>query len=51
MDTIRVARSTAADKDDWLRLWGEWQRHMAGAVPSEVSERSWQLALDPHSKR
>lgn len=50
MDTIRVAQVQAADKADWLRLWEEWQRHMSGAVPVEVSERSWQLALDPARK-
>lgn len=50
MDTIRVTQVQAADKADWIRLWGEWQHHMAGAVPAEVSMRSWQMALDPARK-
>lgn len=50
MDTLRVARVGLEDKADWMRLWGAWQRHMAGVVPAEVSEQSWRLALDPESR-
>jgi GNAT superfamily N-acetyltransferase len=50
MDTIRVTRATQEDEADWMRLWGDWQRHMKGTVPAEVSGRSWQLALDPDSR-
>lgn len=50
MDTIRVTQVQAADKADWLQLWEEWQHHMSGAVPTEVSLRSWQMALDPAHK-
>lgn len=50
MDTIRVARATRADKADWMRLWGDWQRHIKGIVPAEVTQRSWRLALDPDSR-
>lgn len=50
MDTIRVTRAMLEDKADWMRLWGDWQRHMKGAVPAEVTERGWRLALDPDSQ-
>lgn len=50
MDTIRVTRATLGDEADWMRLWGDWQRHMKGVVPAEVTERSWRLALDPDSR-
>ena len=50
MDTIRVTRAMAEDKADWIRLWGDWQRHMKGTVPVEVTEGSWRLALDPQSR-
>jgi GNAT superfamily N-acetyltransferase len=50
MDTIRVTRATLEDEADWMRLWGDWQRHMKGAVPAEVTRRSWRLALDPDSR-
>ncbi len=50
MDTLHVTQAGPADKADWMRLWGAWQRHMAGVVPAEVSERSWRLALDPERR-
>lgn len=50
MDTIRVTRAMAEDKADWIRLWGDWQRHMKGTVPVEVTEGSWRQALDPQSR-
>lgn len=50
MDNIRVTRAEAADKADWMRLWEEWQRHMGGKVPADVSERSWHQALEPESR-
>jgi GNAT superfamily N-acetyltransferase len=46
---IKVARAEANEKDQWIRLWRLWQRHMSGAVPDEVTERTWQMALDPQS--
>lgn len=50
MDTIRVTRVTLGDEADWMRLWSDWQRHMKGAVPAEVTRHSWRLALDPDSR-
>lgn len=50
MDTLRVTRVTLEDQVDWMRLWGDWQRHMTGTVPPEVTARSWRLALDPDSR-
>lgn len=41
-----MARANAEDKDQWLALWSEWQRHMSGEVPADVSERTWRLSLD-----
>jgi GNAT superfamily N-acetyltransferase len=45
--TIRMAQ--AQDKDAWLGLWLEWQRHMKGAVPTDVTEKTWARAQDPNS--
>jgi GNAT superfamily N-acetyltransferase len=50
MDTIRVTRARVEDEADWMRLWSDWQRHMKGTVPAEISARSWRLALDPDSR-
>ncbi|MFZ5674879.1 MAG: GNAT family N-acetyltransferase [Pseudomonadota bacterium] len=50
MDTIRVTRARAEDETDWKRLWGDWQRHMKGTVPAEVTGRSWRQALAPESR-
>ncbi|MGE0240453.1 MAG: GNAT family N-acetyltransferase [Parvibaculaceae bacterium] len=44
---IRVTQAGPADKAAWLGLWREWQRHMKGAVPAEVTERTWQRAQAP----
>lgn len=41
---MKVTEAQAADKDAWLGLWGAWQRHMQGAVPADVTERTWQRA-------
>ena len=43
---IRVAEASPADRDAWLGLWQQWQHHMKGAVPADVTERSWQLAQE-----
>jgi GNAT superfamily N-acetyltransferase len=45
--TVRVAQPQ--DKDAWLGLWLEWQRHMKGAVPADVTERTWARAQEPES--
>ena len=50
MDTLRVTRARPEDEADWTRLWGDWQRHMKGAVPADVTAQSWRLALDPESR-
>jgi GNAT superfamily N-acetyltransferase len=42
-----VARAEAGDKARWIALWRLWQQHMSSAVPDEVTERTWQTALDP----
>ena len=47
MNPIRVVRAEARDKQQWIKLWQHWQQHMSGAVPEEVTERSWQRAFDP----
>ena len=50
VNAIKVARAEARDKAQWVRLWRLWQEHMSGAVPEDVTERTWQLAHDPGSK-
>ena len=47
VNAIKVARAEAGDKAQWIGLWRLWQQHMSGIVPDEVTERTWQLALDP----
>ena len=47
MNSIKVARAEARDKEQWIRLWQLWQKHMSGNVPDEVTERTWQMALGP----
>jgi GNAT superfamily N-acetyltransferase len=47
VNSIKVARAEARDKEQWIRLWQLWQKHMSGNVPDEVTERTWQMALDP----
>jgi GNAT superfamily N-acetyltransferase len=44
---IRVAGAAPADKDSWLSLWHAWQRHVKGAVPADVTERTWQRSQEP----
>jgi GNAT superfamily N-acetyltransferase len=44
---IEVKRARAEDKDAWLGQWHLWQRHMKGAVPADVTERTWQRAQEP----
>lgn len=46
---LRVAPARPEDKDAWLRLWREWQRHMHGAVPDDVTERTWARAQQADS--
>lgn len=45
---LQVAPARPEDKDAWLRLWREWQRHMKGAVPADVTERTWARAQEPN---
>ncbi len=47
---IRVARAGEAHKDSWLSLWHAWQLHMKGAVPADVTERTWQLSQQTDSR-
>ena len=44
MSAISVSPVEDVDKADWIRLWRLWQHHMSGAVPGEVTERTWQMA-------
>jgi len=46
---ILVAPAGPQDKDAWLGLWLEWQHHMKGAVPADVTERTWARAQAPDS--
>ena len=46
---IRVVQTGPADKEAWLDLWQQWQRHMKGAVPPEVTEKTWRQAQEPDS--
>lgn len=46
---IKVARARPQDRDAWLGLWTEWQHHMKGAVPADVTEKAWQRAQEPDS--
>jgi GNAT superfamily N-acetyltransferase len=48
VNAIKVARAEAGDKARWIVLWRLWQQHMSGAIPDEVTERTWYRALDPH---
>lgn len=47
--TVEVRDVAASDREDWFRLWQEWQEHMHGAVPAAVSEQAWVQCLDPGS--
>jgi GNAT superfamily N-acetyltransferase len=44
---IRVAQAGPRDKDAWISLWLAWQRHMKGAVPADVTEKTWARAQEP----
>ncbi|MGE0007371.1 MAG: N-acetyltransferase family protein [Parvibaculaceae bacterium] len=44
--SIRVAPARPADKEAWLRLWQAWQSHMSGAVPVDVTDRTWRRAQE-----
>jgi GNAT superfamily N-acetyltransferase len=46
---IRVAKAQAVDKDAWLGQWHAWQDHIKGAVPPQVTERTWRRAQEPES--
>lgn len=47
VDILSVREVTAADREMWLFLWRQWQQHMHGAVPEDVSARTWLDFLDP----
>lgn len=49
MAGVTVGRAGPKDKEAWLGLWQEWQRHMKGAVPADVTERAWRQAQEPDS--
>jgi len=44
---IRAAR--AQDRESWIGLWMDWQRHMKGAIPADATDKAWQLAQAPGS--
>jgi GNAT superfamily N-acetyltransferase len=44
---IRVAEARQADKQSWLSLWRAWQCHIKGAVPAEVTEKTWLRSQEP----
>jgi GNAT superfamily N-acetyltransferase len=44
---IRVSEARQKDKDLWVGLWRAWQRHMRGAVPADVTERTWRRSQAP----
>lgn len=46
---MQVRHAETKDREDWVRLWSLWQRHMSSTVPADVTERTWRLALDPES--
>ena len=46
MADVTVRPPCAADEGDWRRLWDGFQAHFGGAVPADVSARTWQLLLD-----
>jgi GNAT superfamily N-acetyltransferase len=46
---IRVGQAGQNDKDSWLSLWHAWQRHMKGAVPADITERTWRQSQQPDS--
>lgn len=47
--SVRIVQAGPADKAAWIDLWQQWQRHMKGAVPPEVTERTWARAQEPDS--
>jgi GNAT superfamily N-acetyltransferase len=46
---IEIRTAQAQHKEAWIGLWTEWQRHMKGAIPTNVTDRAWQRALEPDS--
>ncbi len=46
---ITVRPVVAADRDDWLLLWREWQDHMKCRVPQDVTASTWARFLDPRT--
>jgi GNAT superfamily N-acetyltransferase len=46
---IWVAEARQADKESWVSLWRAWQGHMKGAVPTDVTERTWRRSQLPDS--
>ena len=47
MTAVRAV--AAADREQWLGLWSEWQAHMEGRVPEDVSRRSFDMMVTAHS--
>jgi GNAT superfamily N-acetyltransferase len=47
--SIAIAEVSAADEEDWRRLWLGWQAHMAASVPDHVTDKAWRLLIDPAS--
>lgn len=45
-----VRKAAEKDRAQWMLLWREWQAHMHGAVPAEVSARSFDMILDESSR-
>ena len=48
-DAVSVAEARATDRDDWLRLWHGWQRHMQCTVPGSATGSAWQMVMTPDS--
>jgi GNAT superfamily N-acetyltransferase len=46
---VTIRRAGAEDHADWLALWRDWQVHMSGAVPEEVTQKSWSRIIAPDS--
>ncbi|WP_373504301.1 GNAT family N-acetyltransferase [Aestuariivirga sp.] len=46
---LSVRLATEADRVAWSALWQNWQRHMGGQVPADVTMRSWTNMVTPAS--
>jgi GNAT superfamily N-acetyltransferase len=49
MARVAVTKAQPADQAQWLRLWEEWQAHMKGSVPADISAKTWAAILDDAS--